>query len=205
MISLPGKLSLLAALLLLGVVAMAMMYPFLAPTNRVTTELLVVEGWIPTYALEQVADEFTRQNSRQVIVVRALYDSTNKFESGRFMAEYLVESLTRLGLPKERVHALFPDAARKDRTYCSAVAVKKWLQERGVSVKSLNLVTLGPHARRSRLLYQEVFGSGTCIGVIALADKAYDPARWWCSSAGVREVISECIAYCYAKFIFSPP
>jgi len=68
----------------------------------------------------------------------------------------------------------------------------------------LNLVTLGPHARRSWLLYQEAFGDDVKIGVIPLENRSYDPSRWWCSSEGFRDVISEAIAWFYARFLFHP-
>jgi len=65
-------------------------------------------------------------------------------------------------------------------------------------------MTLGPHARRSRLLFQKAFGKEVKVGVISVEDRDYDPAHWWRSSEGVREVLGEAIAYFYAKFFFSP-
>jgi len=38
-----------------------------------------------------------------------------------------------------------------------------------------------------------------------MAEKGYDPARWWRSSEGVREVLFEGFAYVYAKCLFWPP
>ena len=93
---------------------------------------------------------------------------------------------------------------RKDRTYNAALAVKQWFQENGVSVSSIDIMTLGPHARRSRLLFQKAFGKEVKVGVISVEDRDYDPAHWWRSSEGVREVLGEAIAYIYAKFFFSP-
>jgi hypothetical protein len=72
-------------------------------------------------------------------------------------------------------------------------------------VESLDLVTLGPHARRSRLLYEEAFGNKVKVGVIAIAIPDYDVKRWWRYSEGVREVIGEGIGYLYVKFLFWPP
>jgi hypothetical protein len=42
------------------------------------------------------------------------------------------------------------------------------------------------------------------IGVIATEPTGYDSSRWWTSSAGVRAMIGELIAYAYAKFLFYP-
>ena len=63
---------------------------------------------------------------------------------------------------------------------------------------------MGPHARRTRLLFQEAFGSKVAVGVIAVPDDAYDPRHWWRSSEGVRDVVGEAIAYVYARFFFYP-
>ena len=84
---------------------------------------------------------------------------------------------------------------RKDRTYNAALAVEQWFQENGVSVRSIDVMTLGPHARRSRLLFQKAFGKEVRVGVISVEDRDYDPDHWWASSQGVREVVGEAIAY----------
>ena len=85
------------------------------------------------------------------------------------MANLLVEH----GIPQRCVSAIFPPAAKKDRTYSSALAAKQWLHQQGISVKTLDVATLGPHARRSRLLFQMAFGDDTKVGIIALDDVEY--------------------------------
>jgi len=92
----------------------------------------------------------------------------------------------------------------KDRTYYSAVALKEWCASHHQALKSFDVVTLGPHARRSWLLFQKAFGSDARIGIIAVEDPAYEPGRWWASSEGFREVVGEGIAYLYARVLFHP-
>jgi hypothetical protein len=70
---------------------------------------------------------------------------------------------------------------------------------------SVDIVSIGPHARRSRLLYQKALGDKVKVGVIAIEDKRFDPDHWWQSSVGVRSVMGETIAYLYARFFFWPP
>jgi len=43
------------------------------------------------------------------------------------------------------------------------------------------------------------------MGVISMEDPKYDPAHWWRSSEGVREVMSETIACVYVWLLFHPP
>ena len=73
-----------------------------------------------------------------------------------------------------------------------------------MEVTAFNLLTEAAHARRTRLLYQEAFGEGVKIGIIAVPNPDYDAGHWWRYSEGVREVLGESIAYLYAKFLFHP-
>ena len=67
-------------------------------------------------------------------------------------------------------------------------------------MSSINVLTEGAHARRTRLLYQKAFGKNVAVGVVAISNPNYDPTQWWRYSDGVREVIGESIAYVYARF-----
>ena len=103
------------------------------------------------------------------------------------------------------ISALFVDKNfKKDRTYHSILALQRRLYEEGFNEASIDMVSLGVHARRSWFLFEKVFSSVN-VGVVAISPNDYDASRWWLSSAGVRNVISESIAYLYARFIFSPP
>jgi hypothetical protein len=77
--------------------------------------------------------------------------------------------------------------------------LRDWFCEHHLSVHDINVVTESVHARRTRLLFQEAFGDGVLVGIIAVPDPDYDANHWWRYSEGVREVIGETIAYAYAK------
>lgn len=62
-------------------------------------------------------------------------------------------------------------------------------------VSSINVLTEGAHARRTRLLYQKAFDQNVTVGIIAASNPDYNPKQWWRYSDGVREVIGESIAY----------
>jgi uncharacterized SAM-binding protein YcdF (DUF218 family) len=93
----------------------------------------------------------------------------------------------------------------RDRTYSSALALREFFQTNGLAVKNFNILTEDVHARRTRLLFQKAFGATADVGVVAVPDPDYVPARWWRYSEGVREILAESIAYLYAKFLFWPP
>jgi uncharacterized SAM-binding protein YcdF (DUF218 family) len=73
-----------------------------------------------------------------------------------------------------------------------------------MSVSSINVVTENVHARRTRLLFQKAFGGDVRVGVIAVPNPDYEPGHWWRYSEGVKDVLSEAIAYIYARLFFHP-
>lgn len=174
-------------------------YPFLALDCPLRGEVLVVEAWIPVHTLHLAAAEFTDGGYRRVLIVRPLYEGEKGVVHGRHTAEYAATVLERCGVPETALQIVYFPGNETDRTYHSALGVKEWLAEQGETVTALDVITVGPHARRSRLLYGRAFGNATRVGVIALVDPAYDPASWWRSSQGVREIWGEALAYLYAR------
>ena len=67
------------------------------------------------------------------------------------------------------------------------------------------MITGGPHARRSRLMFEKALGKGVTVGVMAIPANDYDERHWWHSSQGVRIIIGEALAYAYARLLFYPP
>ncbi len=199
-----GWLLLLGVLLALAVSIQLHIYSFLAPNQPWPAPLLIVEGWSPTFTTKQIADEFRSGHFQRVLVLRPITSATNKYESGRFLGDYMVNLLVQDGVPENCVSAIYPPVAKRDRTYSAALAARQWMEEQGISAAIIDVATLGPHARRSRLLFQEAFGDRTKVGVISLDDDGYDSAHWWRTSEGVREVLSEAISYLYARILFHP-
>ena len=177
---------------------------FLGVNNGGSAETMVVEGWVSARKVDQAAATFKHGHYQRVIVVRDVYDEGDKWASGRYSADYVAADLIENGIPKDVVQTLFCAVVHKDRTYHCALAVRNWLVQNGISTKSLDVVTLATHARRSRLIYEKVFGHSVSVAAIALDDPSYDPAHWWQSSEGAREVVGETIAYAYVRFFFWP-
>jgi hypothetical protein len=109
-----------------------------------------------------------------------------------------------MGCSSNLVQAVPAPRVVQDRTYTAAVALRRWMQAKAIPDQSLNLVTMGPHARRSRLLYSRAFGSQATIGTFVLPVEDFDERRWYASSAGFRVVVGESLAYAYAKLLFHP-
>ena len=202
-ISLAGKLLLFLAVAAFGITLMRGLYPFLAVTKPLSGKILVVEGWMPSYMVKQIAVQFKAGKFEKILVVKPLHKGLKPYESGEFHARYVADNLVEFGIPNDQVEIVFFEPSNKDRTYQSALAANKWLEEHGYGTSVVNVATLGPHARRSRLLFEMAL-KGKEVGVIALNERMYDPEHWWRSSEGVREVLFELVAYLYVKFFFFP-
>ncbi len=158
---------------------------------------------MPAYAYREAAAQFRKGGYRKIIAAGVTQEDAG-METG--LPEHSgAEKLIQFGVPSELVVTASSEEVQRDRTFHAATAVKQWLQEQGLRTTSIDVVTVGPHARRSRLLYEEALGPEVEVGVIAVEDRRFDPNHWWRSSAGVRTVVDEAIAYLYARILFSPP
>jgi uncharacterized SAM-binding protein YcdF (DUF218 family) len=198
---------LLFFLVVVGLAAAAFysVYPFLAVTQRANTDTLVVEGWIPEYAIRVAVHEFRAGHYQQVFStggpVEGMGGYTNDYNTA---ASVGAELLKRNGVPTESLQMVPSRVMDRNRTYSSAVALRNWFRDHNLVVRGINVVTEDVHARRTRLLFQEALGSGTHVGVIAVPNSDYNVRHWWRYSEGVKEVVSESVAYLYAKFFFWP-
>lgn len=204
-ISLKGWLVLLVAVGVTCWLLVSNIYGFLAVNKPVISNLLVVEGWVHDYAIRRGVEEFRTGNYNGVFATGGPVAGTGAYTSDfKTSAHVGAGLLLSSGLPPESLVMVPSRVSSRDRTYGAALALKQYFQEQGTIVQSLNIVTENVHARRTRLLYQEAFGPDVKIGIIAASNPDYDPRRWWKCSPGVRDVMSETIAYLYAKILFRP-
>ncbi len=199
-----GWVLLLALSILLSAVAVRRGYTFLAVTESCPGGVLVVEGWAPDYALRHAVDEFRTNHYEKVFVTGVPVDYGGPLSQYKTYAEIGSATLIAMGLDSNAVQGVSAPQVPRDRTYASAAALAKWFREHGGPPARVNLMTEGPHARRSRLLFENALGTQTVVGIIAVPPRDYPPNRWWRYSSGVRTVTSEFIAYLYAKLIFRP-
>ena len=177
---------------------------FLAVNDPVPDGVLVVEGWSPDYALEAAMSEAQRNPYHKLYVVGGPLERGSPLSEYKTYAELGAATLRQMGMSSDTVQAVPASYVRKDRTYTGAVALRDWFRQHGNVPNAVNLITMGAHARRSRLMFEKAFGSGTRVGVTSIEEGDYDPRHWWRSSEGVRSVLDELIAYGYARFLFSP-
>ena len=189
----------------LALVGVHLVCPFLAVNDPQPGGVLVVEGWSPDYALEGALAEFRRHHYEKLYLTGGPIEIGAPLSEYKTYAELAAATLLKLGMSTNDVQAVPAPFVVQDRTYSSAIVLKKWLHEHELAPAKFNLITVGPHARRSRLLFEKALGKSATVGVLAMPARGYDPNRWWRSSQGVRTVIGEALAHLYARLIFRPP
>ena len=179
--------------------------PFLAETHRVNSDTLVVEGWIHEYAIREAVDEFRTGSYQRVFTTGGpMVGNGGYVNDYQTSASVGADLLEKVGMPRGVVQRIPSRVMDRDRTYASAVALREWFREHNTAVKSLNVLTEDTHARRTHLLFEKALGNNVAVGVIAVPNPDYDARRWWKYSEGVKDLVSEGIAYLYARLFFIP-
>jgi hypothetical protein len=200
-----AKLLLVVTGFALAVGAVLGAYPFLAITQPVNADILVVEGWVHPYAIRAAMQEFRSHPYEHVfttggpVVGKGGY--VNDYQTSASVGADLLKAE---GLPADLVQMVPTHVIGRDRTYSSAVALRDWFHKHNLQVRSLNILTEGAHARRTRLLFEEALGRHVKVGVIAVSSPDFDARHWWYYSEGLEDVVQEGLGYLYAKFFFYP-
>lgn len=175
---------------------------FLASTHRVPADVLVVEGWIGREGIRAAVAEFEHGGYQNIV-------STGGLTSGRWedqqasYAEMAAREIIRLGVPKEKIIVATAEYTESHRTFESAIAVSRALREANALPAAVNIFTLGPHARRSALVFAKVLGSETNVGVIGWLPPDYKTEPWWRSSERSRELLEETAGYLFEVLLNS--
>jgi uncharacterized SAM-binding protein YcdF (DUF218 family) len=175
---------------------------FLAYSAPVDAELLVVEGWVSDDAVKGAMAEFNSHPSYKLLVTTGI-----RLGRGEYLTEYKsfaelsAATFITLGFDKDKLQAIPSPYVKRDRTLTSAQNVKKWLDRTNLKIRGINVYTADVHSRRSLLLFKKVFEPKISVGAIAHPPVDYDTQFWWNSSQGFKSVLSEIIAYIYARFL----
>ena len=200
-----GRLILVSALLLGGILVFNSVYPFLAITHRVNAKVLVVEGWMGEYAIRAAVRESQSNHYERIFTTGGPVEGTGGYINDFYtFASIGADLLKNDGVPSELVQMVPSRVMDRDRTYYSAVALRDWLRAHNMAVPRIDVVTEDVHARRTRLLFEKALGKNVAVGIIAVPNPDYNWRRWWWYSEGVKGVGSEAIAYAYAKLFFYP-
>jgi hypothetical protein len=174
------------------------LYSFLAKNEPIDASIMVVEGWMQASAIHHAAQLFKQKNYTLAFSTGIPFENKFKYIACGDYAALGAVTLTSFGVDSARVVPVCSPGVKADRTFASGVALKHWVDSTGLTLAAVNLVSQGPHSRRSQLLFQKALGKKTRVGIISSRDESYDPAKWWKTSNGFRAVIDEAVAYVYA-------
>ena len=168
--------------------------------NGASVDLLVVEGWLGERELDEAAAYARAHGYRRVVTSGGPILSFSPFAS---FAERAAHHLSDR-LPGVSVQAAPAPRTKLDRTYASAVWVRQWAQQRAVPVETIDVYSLGAHARRTRILYRLAFGEATRVGIIAGVPQDSDILHWWTTSEAAKAVLLEAVSVAWTQCCFWP-
>ena len=177
-------------------------YGFLAPNQPVNRGLLVVEGWVNDAALAEAARLWrTGAYTRLVTTGGPIERYASLFPSDNYAAS-AAETLEKEGIQAAEIAVVPAPPSNRERTFASAIALREWLARNRVDEREMDVLSEGPHARRTWILYRAAFGANVTIGIRSVTSDLYSPVAWWQSSAGAKDVLTEAIAWLWVKCCF---
>lgn len=199
-----GWLVLLAVVAILFRLWMGTVSTYLSEDNPVQAKTLVVEGWIEDEALSHALELYHREHYQHLIVTGLPITFRKDYLHFKNTAQAAVAQIKKEGFTDTVYQAVIPSTVYIDRTYNTAVATRRILEQHPEWGNAFNVYSVGVHARRSYLMFQRAFGEGYKIGIISEKDPTFDPKHWWRTSKGFRNVSNEFMAYVYVWAFFHP-
>jgi hypothetical protein len=167
---------------------------WLSMTRREPANILVVEGWIGLEGMRGAAQEFAEGKYKLVVTTGGLTGERWNVERWNY-AEMAAKELHRLGVPRDQILVARAREIESQRTYEAAAAAWRTLRANHLQPPAINIMTRGPHARRSRLIYSKVLDAQTKVGVISWIPASERATPWWGSTDRASDLIKESVAY----------
>ena len=183
-------------------------HDFLAVQQPISGRVLVLEGWFSKRILKQTLRIF-RAGDYDCLIALGGSINSDSFLSELYpdyenIADVSRDAMIEMGVAKNKVFAVPIPDPRINRTYTVARTLHAWLKMNQPEVRTVDVISKGPHARRTWLLFSLALGDNCRVGIYALKNTNYDAETWWCSSEGIKTVMTEMIGYLYTKFLFWP-
>lgn len=193
-----GWLAILAALAGTLRLAAPAAYRFLACGPSAPGRYLAVEGWVPDHAAPAVVDLIRTGGFERVFTTGGPLEHGTFLSPWKDWATVAAAGLAAAGAPSNAIAAVPAPGVRKDRTLASALALRDRLRASALPPGKVTLVTMAPHARRSRLLFRRALGSDWPVDTWTYDPDLFDASDWWRSSEGFKTVVYEHFACLYS-------
>lgn len=200
-----GRLLTLVIIAIIMLIFVKNIVGFLSAEKTIDAKIMIIEGYMPDYAFDEIIKTFNKNNYDLIITSGTTFDQGFYISGVKTAADLIRNSLLELGFDSSKVVAVpVPAKVYKDRTYHSALYSYRYIREHLPGVKSVNIVSLGPHAARSKYLFDLVFEPDIEVGNIVIPHVSISANNWYKSSRGFKTVLDETTSYFYVKFFFWP-
>ena len=170
-----GWLLLTSACLVAAYFAFLNAHPFLAITHRVNTNVLVVEGWIPKYAIAKAVEEFKTGSYQRIFTTGGPVEGSDGYTNDyNTSASVGAEILKKFGIPGGVVQMVPSRVTASGQNIRLSSRITRLVSRTQLASANINVLTEGAHARRTRLLFQEAFGRNVAVGIIAVSNPDYN-------------------------------
>ena len=176
---------------------------YLAVTEPINGQYLIVEGWQDETSLKQALAMF-HLHHYQYLITTGGPDTRHIRPKYKTYAEQSAAFLVANGLKADKLIVIPTPASAQDRTFLSAVMVRKWLENNNMTKEKMDIFTEGVHARRTLTLYKMAFQSNDNFGIYASKPNNYSLSAWWKTSDGAKSVLTEVAGMLWVTCCFDP-
>ena len=187
-----------------GILLANNLYTFLAPNQPVGARVLVVEGWLSPGELDQAVLAFNKGKYERIVTTGGPVAGWPGMNMDTNYASLAADYLAHHGVQGDLISAVPAPASAQERTFLSAVMFRKSAQRLGIKLDTVDIYSAGPHARRSRLLFQMALGKKVQVGVLTARPDNFDPKAWWRTSTGVEQMFFQSFGFVWVKCCFWP-
>jgi len=139
--------------------------------------------------------EFKRGSYQKVFCTGRPLERGSLLSEFRTYADVAAAMLQKLGVPQDAVVSVPAGPRNRGRTWGAALSLKETIAAQNLSVDGVNVVSMGPHARRTQLLFSRALGKKVPVGIISIDSRDYNARAWWKSSQGLKDVLGETVGY----------
>ena len=179
------------------VTAFLNVHRFLAVTQRVEADVLIVEAWMPKTVTQEAVKEFTQGQYTLLVVMEMTSNGDPRPKQDSALKTPMAKYFVSHDVPTTRIIECFAPATNDRRSLTMADAVRKTLNQRGITARGFNVFAPGAHARKTWLLYRRALSSIAPVGIVSIPTGDYDPAKWWKTTNGANWVIVNGIGWFY--------
>jgi hypothetical protein len=116
-------------------------------------------------------------------------------------AQFARSRLINLGIDSTKITAVSSEKVSFNRTLTSALAFRKWLSLREKDITGINIISLGPHARRTWMTYNKILDEKYKIGIISVPEESDKQIS---GNRKVFKTLREILGIIYYWFILIP-